>query len=41
MCGGRRMKYAVMVKDEEVEWLKGEGYVLSQERWSERPSNVR
>ena len=41
MCGGRRLKYAVMVKDEEVEWLRGEGYELTQEQWSERPANVR
>jgi hypothetical protein len=36
MCGGRRVKIAVMVKDDEVKWLEEQGYSLSPERWREQ-----
>lgn len=41
MCGGRRLKIAVLVKDEEVEWLKERGYSLTPERWREQPATIK
>lgn len=40
MCGGRRLKLAVVVKDSEIEWLAEQGYHISPERWREQSVSV-
>jgi Zn finger protein HypA/HybF involved in hydrogenase expression len=36
-CGGRRMQFATKLTEEDIEFLKGEGYVFDPARWSADP----